>query len=179
MNARFLEGEHVYMRALRRDDLAGPYLDWLNDPEVTRYMETGVFPTRLEDLERFYQDAVPSKYGVLLAICDRSTDRHIGNISLNHIHWIHRTAWMGIMIGEREFWNRGVGSEAVRLIVDYGFRRLNLHKINLGVTAEHAAAVHAYEKVGFVIEGRAREEGFVDGRRVDKLYMGLLRDAFK
>jgi RimJ/RimL family protein N-acetyltransferase len=85
----------------------------------------------------------------------------------------------GIMIGEKEFWGRGVGKEATHLIVQYGFHRLNLNRIGLGVMAEHEAAIRCYQAVGFKAEGTFREEMFCDGAYKDRLWMGLLRSEYK
>ncbi|HUA13870.1 MAG TPA: GNAT family protein [Verrucomicrobiae bacterium] len=177
--AAFLEGSLVRLRPLEHSDLTERYLGWLNDPEVTRYTEAGTFPSTREDLENFYRSVTGSKNDVMLAIVDRASGRHIGNVKLGPIHWIHRTATLGILIGEKEFWGKGVGLEATRLMVEYGFERLNLHRIDLGVFAEHEAAVRCYEKAGFKIEGRMREDLFQDGRHRDRLWMGLLRSEYK
>jgi [ribosomal protein S5]-alanine N-acetyltransferase len=175
----FVVGPHVYLRPLDRRDLNETYLGWLNDPEVTRYMETGTFPSTRQDLEDFYQRATSSKSQVVLAIVDKKTDHHIGNVKLGPIHWIHRRATFGILIGEKKFWGKGVGQEATRLAVEYGFFRLNLLRIDLGVFAEHESAVRCYEKVGFKIEGRLRQDLFCNGEYKDRLWMGILRSEYQ
>lgn len=175
----FAEGPHVILRPLERTDLNERYLGWLNDPEVTRYTETGIFPSTAEDLENFYRSVTGSKNDVILAVVDKESGRHIGNVKLGPIHWIHRSATFGILIGEKEFWGKGAGEEATRLIVEYGFQRLNLRRIDLGVFAEHEAAVRCYEKVGFKVEGRMREDLFQGGQYKDRLWMGLLRSEYK
>ena len=175
----FAEGSLVVLRPLERADLNERYLGWLNDPEVTRYTETGIFPSTAEDLENYFRSVTGSKNDVMLAVIDKKSGQHIGNVKLGPIHWLHRRATFGILIGEKEFWGKGVGLEATRLMVEYGFQRLNLHRIDLGVFAEHAAAVHCYEQAGFKIEGRMREDLFLDGEYKDRLRMGLLRSEYK
>ncbi len=175
----FLRGDSIYLRPLERGDLNETYLRWLNDSEVTRYLEVGAFPTTMQDLECFYQGATGSRNEVIFAIIDSKSHRHIGNAKLGPINWVHRRAMFGIMIGEKEFWAKGVGKEVTRLMVEYGFFRLNLNRINLGVLAEHEAAVRCYEAVGFKTEGRFREEMFVEGTYKDRLWMGLLRSEYK
>ena len=184
--APFAVGSLVFLRPLERADLNESYLGWLNDPEVTRYTETGIFPSTAADLEKYYQDVSTSKSQVMLAIVDKKSGQHIGNVKLGPIHWIHRNATFGILIGEKKFWGKGVGLEATRLMVEYGFTRLNLHRIGLGVFADHEAAVRCYEKVGFKVEGRLREDLFQGGREgghnggtyKDRLWMGLLRSEY-
>ncbi len=171
-------GPQVYLRPLERTDLGENYLAWLNDPEVTRYMETGTFPTTVEDLDRFYQEVTGSRSQVILAVVDKKSGRHIGNVKLGPIHWVHRRATFGILIGDKKFWGKGIGAEATRLAVEYGFYRLNLRRIDLGVFAEHESAVRSYEKVGFKVEGRFRQDMFQEGKYSDRLWMGLLRSEY-
>jgi len=175
----FAEGSLVLLRPLERADLNERYLSWVNDPEVTRYTEVGTFPSTAEDLENYYRGVTDSKDYVMLAVVEKKSGRHIGNAKLGPIHWIHRSATFGILIGEKDLWGKGVGIEATRLMVEYGFGRLNLRRIDLGVFAEHEAAVKCYEKVGFKIEGRMREDLFQGGEYKDRLWMGLLRSEYK
>ena len=178
-NPGFVLGSRVYLRPLEREDLNARYLGWLNDPEVTRYMETGTFPTTARDLETFYDEVTGNRNQVILAVADKKSDQHIGNVKLGPIHWIHRGATFGIMIGDKKFWGKGVGLEATRLMVEYGFDRLNLRRIDLGVFADHDAAVRCYEKAGFKVEGRMRENLFRDGKYVDRLWMAVLHSEYK
>jgi RimJ/RimL family protein N-acetyltransferase len=154
------------------------YLSWLNDHEVTRYLETGVFPATQQDLEKYYESITGTSNQVLLAIVDKASNAHIGNIKLGPINWIHRRSLLGILIGDKSFWGKGVGLEAMRLMVEYGFCRLNLHRIYLAVFAENEAGVRLYEKVGFKVEGRFRDDMFQDGTYKDRLWMGLLRTEY-
>jgi len=175
----FAEGSLVFLRPLERSDLNERYLDWLNDPEVTRYTETGRFPSTTEDLDNYYRSVTSSKNDVILAVVDRKSGKHIGNVKLGPIRWVHRAATFGILIGDKKSWGKGIGEDATRLMVEYGFYRLNLHRIDLGVFAEHEAAVRCYEKVGFKVEGRLREDLFQCGEFKDRLWMGLLQSEYK
>ena len=174
----FLRGSKVYLRPLERSDLNETYLGWLNDREVTRYLETGAFPTTMQDLEKFYQGVTGSRSDVIFAIVDAKSHRHIGNVKLGPINWVHRRAMFGIMIGEKESWGRGAGEEATRMVVEYAFFRLNLNRIGLAVYAEHEAGVRCYQAVGFKTEGRFREEMYSEGTYKDRLWMGLLRSEY-
>lgn len=179
MKVPFIVGTQIYLRPLDREDLNERYLGWLNDPEVNRYLESGIYPVTHDELEKFYEQVTVNHSQILLAIADKETDQHIGNVKLGPIDWIHRKATLGILIGDKQFWGRKIGTEATRLIVEYGFFRLNLRKIALGVYAEHEAAVHAYQKVGFQIEGRLREDSFHEDQYKDCLRMGLLRSEYR
>jgi len=175
----FLVGDKIYLRPLEALDLEGPYLNWLNDYEVTRFMETGSTPTTPASLQRYVDDVGRAPGTVMLAIVDKATGDHVGNIKLGPVHPLHRRADLGVMIGDKRCWNRGYGREAVALVVEYGFQRLNLHKITLGVYADNTAAIKIYERLGFVIEGTQRRHLFRDGDYHDRHIMGILRDEWK
>lgn len=179
MRHPFLVGKKLYLRALEAEDLEGDYFDWLNDKEVTRYMESGIFPNTREKMKSFLKLAQDPHENVIFAIVGKKTDKHIGNIRLGPISWVHRVSNFGIMIGDKKFWGKGYGSEATRLILRHGFERLNLHKVSLGVAADHKSAVASYKRVGFKVEGRAREQFCLDGKYHDCLYMGILRREFR
>ncbi|HZH97930.1 MAG TPA: GNAT family protein, partial [Fimbriimonadaceae bacterium] len=115
---------------------------------------------------------------VMLMIIERDSDRPIGTVKLGFINWIHQTAEFGIMIGAKQSWGKGYGTEVAELMLGYGFRRLNLHKINLGVAAVHAGAIRSYEKVGFKTEARVRQAAFIDGEYVDKVLMGITQEEY-
>jgi len=179
MKSPFIVGKKIYLRPLGRDDLGDVYLSWLNDSAINRYLESGVFPSTRDGLEKYYEQVINSQNQVMLAIVEKETDKHIGNVKLGLINWVHRKATFGILVGEKEFWGRGFGSESTRLMVEYGFYRLNLNRIDLGVYLEHAGAVRAYEKVGFKVEGQLRQDLFHEGVFKDRLWMGLLRSEYK
>ena len=170
----FLAGERCYLRALSRDDLKGPWGHWLNDPRVTEHMVRGAWPTTMEANAAYYESVAQSDGDLVLAIIERQSERHVGNVGLHGMDPIHRSAEFGILIGDTGVWGKGIGSEATRLICGHGFDRLNLARIWLGVFADHTGAIRVYEKVGFQVEGRLREAFARNGSRVDQLIMGLL-----
>ena len=86
---------------------------------------------------------------------------------------------MGIHIGERDFWGKGYGTDALRVLLHYGFDELNLQRVSLSVLEGNARAMRSYEKCGFRLEGRERQAWAYDGRRWDEIYMGLLREEWR
>ena len=159
-------------------DLDGPYFDWLNNYEVTRFLETGSFPTTTATLRNYLESIAKHPNNVMLAIIEKKTNRHVGNVKLGNIHPLHRNADIGIMVGDKSVWGKGYGSEAMELMLEYGFKRLNLHKITLGVYADHDGAVRAYKKLGFAVEGTLKEQLFRDGAFRDKTVMGILKSDY-
>ena len=174
----FLTGEKVGLRGMRRDDLA-LYPQWLDNPEVTAFLEMGWKPTTEGDLEATYREATSDANAVVLVICDRETDRPIGTTGLYLIHWPCRRAQFRILIGEPSYFDGGYGTESTRLMIEHGFRTLNLATLYLGVNAENARAISAYEKAGFTVDGRQRQFIYRNGRYYDCVNMSILRDEYE
>jgi len=106
-------------------------------------------------------------------------DRLIGLVGLDGILWNQGTAWVGIGIGERDYWGKGYGTDAMCTILGYGFDELNLHRISLNVFEYNQRAIRSYEKAGFTVEGRMRQFLRRDGQRWDLIYMGILREDWE
>jgi len=178
MRRPFLIGEKLYLRALEESDIGEEYLGWLNEPEVTRYLGTGKFPSTLDSLRKYLDHFRDSTTDLVFAIVDKETNQHIGNVTLNRIDWIHRTGDTGLMIGRKDFWGKGYAFEAWSLLIDYAFQRLGLRKIIAGAIADNAASVVTLEKLGFKLEARFRREYFIDGEYRDAVRLGLFREEF-
>ena len=102
----------------------------------------------------------------------------VGIISLANIDWICRTAQLGIVIGDRKWRGKGIGGDALKLLLGYAFLTLNLHRIELRVLASNTSPIKLYKSGGFVVEGRLREAFYSSGAFVDVLVMGLLREDY-
>jgi len=178
MKNPYLIGRKIYLRVLSKSDITDRYLSWLNDEEVTKYIDTAVFPTTKQGLKDFYKKIHESKNDIMFAIVDKRKDLHIGNIKLGNISWVHRYADLGIMIGEKKYWGKSCGEEATKLLLNYAFRKLNLNKVILGVSETHTSAMKTYERVGFKIEGRIRNLLYIDDKYCDKIIMGIAREDF-
>ena len=177
MNSYFLSGQKVKLRGLRKEDLEA-YRRWLDDPDVTYFMEMGWRPASDRDLEALYREATDGHSAVVFVIEDAETADALGTAGLYLIQWPCRRAQYRIHIGEPSAWNKGLCSEVTGLIVTYGFDRLNLETIYLGTNAENPAAIRCYEKAGFSTEGRQRKFIYRDGRYYDVVNMSVLREEF-
>ncbi len=169
----FLESEMIGLRPLTVADATPEYLSWLNDPEVTRGIETGLFPATKESLRVYLENVSQSRTDLMFAIIDKKLDKHVGNAKLANINWVHRNAQFGIIIGDKEAWGKGFGSDACRLLVKYAFEKINLHKVWLIVYANNPVARKMYEKAGFREEGCQKEHVFSEGRFVDAYLMAV------
>lgn len=173
----FLQGERIVLRGFLRDDLEH-YRRWVDTPDATYFMETGWRPATDAELEAVYASS-QAQDTVVFTILDPGTGAPVGTVGLYAIQWICRRAEYRIFIGEPSAWNRGVGTEAARLVVRYGFEHLNLETILLGVNVENVGAVRSYEKAGFLRQGVRRHAVYRNGRYYDILMMGIVRDEYE
>ena len=169
-----LEGPRLRLRHLRQAEVDDRYVSWLNDPEVTRYLDSGRTPATVETLRRYVGRFEESDTDLLWAIVDRASGRHVGNVTLNRIDWVHRRGDTGLLIGEKEFWGRGCATEAWYLVADHAFRGLALHKVLAGACVANVGSVKALKRLGFRVEGIARQEFYLDGGYLDVARLGLL-----
>jgi RimJ/RimL family protein N-acetyltransferase len=176
MRNAFLSGPHVYLRPLERED-APFFVAWLNDPQVTRTLLL-YRPISLQAEEQFIATANQREHDLVLGIALREDDRLIGGTGLRDINAKDRHAGFGIVIGAKEEWKKGYGTEATRLIVGHAFETLNLNRVWLHVHSFNAAGIRAYEKVGFQREGVLRQEVFREGRYWDTIAMSILREEW-
>jgi RimJ/RimL family protein N-acetyltransferase len=172
----FLIGPTVYLRPLERED-ARVLAPWFNDPELTRFLMQ-YRPMTVAEEEAYLARLADSATDLALGIALRATDRLIGATGLHQIDGRNRHASFGITIGNKSYWGKGHGGEATRLVVGHAFETLNLNRVWLHVYEYNARARHVYDKLGFRVEGRLRQDTFRDGRYWDTLVMGLLRDEW-
>lgn len=177
--AAILRGEKVYLRELRDNDL--PLLvKWWNDPQAAA-LQTIVVRPQLESaiVEKYRSWSTNKDFtGALFSIVAQEDDGLIGSISLLGAQVPTRAATLAISIGP-EHWSRGLGTDALRVMLRYGFHELGLNRIGLGVWAFNDRAIAAYRKVGFVEEGRRRQMTFHAGRFYDEVLMGILRSEWE
>jgi RimJ/RimL family protein N-acetyltransferase len=174
----FLIGERVYLRALRDEDADGPYAGWFNDEEVCRGNSHHVHPYTREAAVAYIRETRNRKDCLVLAIALIDGAPHVGNVALQRIDPIARSAEFAIVIGEREAWGKGIGKEAGRLICQHGFSALNLNRIHCGTFESNDAMRRLAVDLGMREEGRRREAAFKDGRFVDLVEFGVLRAEF-
>lgn len=178
-----LYGERIRLRAVERDDLT-TFLRWVNDPEVTENLLLVSPMSRVEE-EQWFEDMMKqpaSEHALVIEVLKQSTEpdnQPIGTCQFHKIDWRNRSAEIGIMIGEKEFWGRGYGSETLRLMTKHGFQTLNLHRIWLQVYAKNKRGLRAYEKAGFQMEGKYREAHYQHGQYFDVHLMSILKEEWQ
>lgn len=167
-----ISGKLVYLRSVEAPDLER-WLEWFNEEEITQYLNV-VYPYSRVEAESYWKRSQQSASEVLYSIVSQAEQKHIGSINLKKIDWRSRHAELGILLGVKEFWGRGYGQDAVQTICRFAFEEMGLHRVYLYVREDHEAGIRAYEKAGFQIEGRARQQLYRQGKFYDLILMGRL-----
>lgn len=197
MNNPFLIGKRIYLRAIVEEDLPY-YFDWLNDAETTRYMQRGIYPNNMDEMREYMKSMQRSKDGMHLAIVREVRvvkenskllqnvklppaiyRTHIGNITLLNIHPTFRSAEISIIIGDKQSRGQGCGTEAIKLLVNHAFTRMNLNRIQAGAVVENIGCIKAFENAGFVREGVLRQAYYCDGEYQGVVIMGLIKSDWR
>jgi len=166
-----LSGKHVVLKTIEKEHLPN-YVRWFGDPEVLTYFGH-YLPMSQADEEAWYERQRTDPDVTNFAIEREGV--HIGGCGFLNINHRQQNAEVGLFIGEKCFWDQGLGQDVLATLVDYGFHYLNFHRIYLRVFAENARGIRAYEKVGFRHEGRFRQSEWRHGRWHDLLVMSILR----
>jgi RimJ/RimL family protein N-acetyltransferase len=176
-----LTGSLIRLRAVEMDDL-DRYLAWINDAEVVQYLATAApHPVSRVQEEEWIKQAVTHTRPpeITYAIETLEGARHIGSVSLHRVGHPARHASLGIMIGDKTYWSRGFGTDAVLTMLRYAFEELNLNRVSLEVHDFNARAIACYRKCGFIEEGRLRQDRYRNGQYGDTIVMGVLREEFR
>ena len=165
-------GERLYLSPMNIED-AETYVKWMNDRKVTDNLGNTKSVCRVPGEKEYIESRKSSDYDFSIVLND---DTLIGNISLMDVDLVSRKATLGIFIGDELNRSKGYGTEAMKLLVDYGFNILGLHNIDLNVFAFNKGAIKAYEKVGFKEYGRRHESYFLDGKFHDEISMEIINE---
>lgn len=168
-------GMKVRLRAIERSDIP-TFVRWFNDPEVTQYLKM-FMPMSVAQEERWFENQLDDQRRFIFGI-ETLEGKLIGNIGLHDINWKDRKAVLGIVIGEKEYWGQGYGSDAIRTLLSFCFTRMNLRRVSLSVWEYNKRAQRCYEKCGFQVEGRLRKAHFYGGEYHDEIVMSVLAEEF-
>jgi len=170
-----IDGERIYLRNLIESDASEEYCEWLNDEEVNKYLETR--KTTIPELVEYIKDKNQSEDCLFLGIFDSNNDKHIGNIKLEPISFDEKKGKLGILLGDKSYWGKGIGREAMVLFIDYAFAKLGLNKVYLGVISENKKAIKSYKSLGFKITETLPESANYDGTIYDSFVMVLNKEG--
>ena len=171
-----IEGQRIILRNVRDEDVSEEYCSWMNDPEVTQFLECRFQKHTEDDLRAFVAGMEQDGDNVFLAIVLRDGNRHIGNLKISSINWRHRFADIGLLIGDKSCWGRNFGSEAIRLATDYAFDTLELHSLSAGLYDTNIGSLKAFGKAGWLQQGVRKNRFLCKGEYKDQILMGIVRD---
>lgn len=179
INEPVLTGENIYLEGLSEKHVSEKYAQWLNDKEVCRENRHGKGNNTIEMTKRYVESVDRAETIAAFAIITKKDKRHIGNISLGNISWDNYSGEISILIGEKDAWGRGIATEAYKLIIDYGFNTLGLHRIYSGMTVRNIAMIKVAEKSGMSKEGVSKDAFFKDGIYVDIVRYAIINPKNK
>ncbi|MBL8013214.1 MAG: GNAT family N-acetyltransferase [Candidatus Omnitrophica bacterium] len=174
-----LEGATVYLRKIVLFDVNANYHRWMNDSQVIQYLEVRHSRRNLKDLREYVSGVIESKDEIFFAICLNDNGRHIGNIKLGPINRAHGFAYIGFLIGEREFWGQGIATEAVGAVTRYAFEVLGLHKVLAGCYANNDGSLRVFQKCGFKREGVQESQWLCEGKYVNGILLAKINPLHK
>jgi RimJ/RimL family protein N-acetyltransferase len=178
MNTNLFIGNLIRLTALDIDHDPEAIARWNQDSEYQQLQSSG--PADLwtpKQIKEWFEKEHGNMF--LFSIHTLENDRLIGTIDLDGINWVTRDAWVGIGIGEPEYWGKGYGTEAMNLILRFAFESLNLRRVTLDVFEYNQRAYQSYIKCGFKEEGRLRQWMQRGGERFDLIFMGILREEWE
>jgi len=173
-----LSSQRLIYRALGVDDVTQCYVDWLNNPEVNRFLETRYTHQTLESCQSYVAEMTSSPVQNLFGIYLRDNGKHIGNAKLGFINSHHQRAQLSLFIGEQECWGQGYATETIKAITAWGLYELGLEKIDAGCSEENLGSLRAFLKSGYQVEGFFRKAAVFEGRRIGSFWMSVLKDEF-
>lgn len=171
-----LVGDRIYLSPRNSEDVE-IFTEWLNDFETTDYLGRSGYLVTLEGEKKYLDENFSPEATFVIVTLDNN--KMIGTVSLENINNINRTATLGIFIGDKDYRSQGYGTEAIKLILEYGFKYLNLHNIKLDLMAFNERALKCYQKCGFKEYGRRRKCKYINGKYYDSISMDILAEEFE
>lgn len=175
-----LIGDRIYLSPKgSSEEEIQKFAEWMNDFQVTDYTGRTSQITTYAGEKEYLESSEKNTENRTFNIVNLEDDKLVGTVGLEHINWVERSAILGIFIGDDDFRSNGYGTEAIRLLLEYGFKYLNLHSIRLDLLSVNERAHKCYLKCGFKDSGKSREEIFLNGKYYDKLHMDILENEFE
>jgi len=174
-------GKLVRLSAFDPEEMSKVFPRWNQNSEYIRLLNASARPMQsskaeLKWMEKEAEEISPAGY--YFSIRTLAEDKLIGEIGLDVINWSGRDAFVGLGIGETEYWSKGYGTDVMSVLLRFAFMEINLRRVTLGVFEYNPRAIRSYEKAGFRHEGRLRRLLSREGRRWDNLFMGILREEW-
>ena len=177
---RKIVGDRIYLSPRgASDEEIEKFTEWMNDFQVTDYINKSEQIMTAIGEKEWLENTARKNENKNFNIIDLNSNKLIGTIGLEKFNWTSRNAVLGIFIGDKNYRNNGYGTEAIKLLLEFGFKYLNLHSIRLSLLSVNERAHKCYLKCGFKDTGKSREEIFLNGKYYDKLHMDILEYEFE
>ena len=173
-----IKSNQVFIDELKLNNYSPEYYNWLNDIEVNKYLESRYNIYTDKDVKKYITQMLKSINDVLFGIFLNSNNEHIGNIKIGNINHSHNFAEIGLMIGNKNYWGIGIGTESIWCVAKYSFEVLKLNKIIAGMYETNMGSYKSFLKVGFNEVGRFKDHYLCDGRYIDKFIVELFSGEF-
>jgi RimJ/RimL family protein N-acetyltransferase len=175
--ASLFKGKLVNLKPVDKETMSQAFVTWQRDSEYSRMADdepANLYSAQADQrwLEKYWDGMI--MFGIHAA----ADDKLIGSIELMEFQRVSGDAWVGIGIGDKDYWGKGCGTEAMRMMLHYGFNELNLHRVSLSVFDYNQRGIRSYEKAGFQEEGRIRQAVIREGKTWDLIFMGILRSEW-
>ena len=177
MEEILLEGNSIYLRPLKESDIESNYPKWFDDSEVCKYNSHEPFTKTRQDFIDYVNKVKNSKNEYVFAICDKKNNTHMGNIAIQKIDWKNKNGEIAIIIGEKEYWGKGIGKEAWKLVIDYGFKTLNLHRLYCGTHEENIGMQKLALSCGMKEEGRFKDSALKNEKYYNTIHYGIINSS--
>jgi len=174
MMRRTVQGTLVDLEPLAPKHVSERYAAWFNDPEVTRFNSHGARVMTLQDIEAYVSRVKDSEEDAVFAMIAKDKGIHVGNITLQKIDVKNKNAEYAVILGDRDYWGKGIATEASKLLLEFGFKDLGLHRIWCGTSVTNVPMQKLAERSGFKQEGIRREAMLKNGQFVDVIEYGVL-----
>lgn len=179
MKNPFLKGKIIYLSPITREDISEEYISWLNDSEVCEGNSHSTYPNNYEKTLSYIDSVTNSKTDLVFTVRLKKNDLHIGNASLQNINYINRSGEMAILIGNKNYWGKGVSTEILSLLIEYGFMTLDLNRISAATPLTNKGGLKICENNKMVREGVMREAMFKEGKHLDVAMYSILKKDYK
>ncbi|MFX1573816.1 MAG: GNAT family N-acetyltransferase [Promethearchaeota archaeon] len=172
----FIEGELISLMPINSDHVH-LYVKWINDPKVRLYSRS-VVPRTIEEWKKLFLNMPEEriKTHIFFEIWHKKDKKPLGDVGLFDINWFDKKAFIGLLIGEKEYWNKGIGTEAIKLTTNYGFKELNLNKLYATVYAPNKASCRCFEKNHFIKEAILKNDTFIENKYLDLYFYSILKE---
>ena len=180
MSKRLLIGNKVYLKPFGQEDISDEYISWFNDEEVCRDNSHGDphNPYTFEKALGYLKSIEKSDTAYVFAIRGKENDKHVGNAALSSIDWKNKTGMCTIIIGDKNYWGKGAGTEVYQLLLEYGFNTLGLQQITSGQTTRNTAMIKICEYAGMKKQGLSSKKLRKNGEDLDIVVYAITKDEY-